>query len=102
MNMEKIYVVHWANASSDDNGNAKAFCGIHGVYSTLAGAQVALEACKNENYREIVYNPDYDEEDRECAEVNTSVYGSVAEGYFEIDYYAGDTSCELYITITEQ
>jgi hypothetical protein len=100
--MEKLYIVHWADASSDDDGNAKAFAGIHGVYSTLAGAQLALEVCKNENYREIVNNPDYDEEDVKYAETNTSVYGSVKEGYFEIDYFVGDTPCELYITITEQ
>jgi hypothetical protein len=102
MNMEKIYVVHWGSASSDDDGNAKAYAGVHGVYSTLTGAQLALEFCKNENYREIVNNPDYDEEDREYAEANTHVYGSVEEGYFEIDYSIGDTPCELYITITEQ
>jgi hypothetical protein len=102
MIMEKIYVVHWGSAGIDDDGNAKAYAGIHGVYSTLTGAQLGLEVCKNENYNEIVNNPDYDEEDRELAKINASVYGSVEEGYFEIDYSIGDTPCELYITITEQ
>lgn len=100
--MEKIYVVHWGSAGIDDDGNAKAYAGVHGVYSTLAGAQLALEVCKNENYNEIVNNPDYDDYDVEVAMKTTRVYGSVEEGYFEIDYSIGDTPCELYITITEQ
>jgi hypothetical protein len=43
-----------------------------------------------------------DEEEREFAEVNASIYGSAKDGYFEIDYFIGDTSCELYINIVEK
>lgn len=100
--MGKIYVVLWGSACSDDDGNAKAYCGVHGVYSTLSGAQIALEACKEDTYNEIVNNPDYDEEDRELAQVNCSIYGSVQEGYFELDYFIGDTPCEVHIRIEEQ
>lgn len=100
--MEKIYVVHWGSAGSDDDGNAKAFCGIHGVYTTLEDARAGLVECKNESYDEIVNNPDYDDYDVAEAMKTTRVYGSEKEEYFEIDYVIGDTPCEFYITITEQ
>ena len=53
-------------------------------------------------FDEIVNNPDYDEEDRALAAVNASIYGSVEEEYFEIDYFIGDIPCEIYIAISEQ
>jgi hypothetical protein len=100
--MENLYIVHWGSAGSDDDGNAKAFCGVHGVYTSKSKALEGLVECKEQFYEEIVHNPDYDEEDRELAQVNCSIYGSEKEEYFELDYFIGDTPCELYITITEQ
>ncbi len=98
--MEKLFIVHWGSASSDDDGNAKAYTGIHGVYTNISEAQKALVECKDLTYDEVVQNED--EEELEYAKANTSVYGSVEEGYFEIDYFIGDTPCEIYITITLQ
>ena len=100
--MERIYVVHWGSASFDDDGNAKAFADVHGVYTTKSAAQFGLNECKEQAYNEIVNNPDYDESDIAEAMKTTRVYGSVEDGYFEIDYTIGDTPCEIYITITEQ
>lgn len=97
--MEKVYIVHWGSASSDDDGNAKAYCGIHGVYTTKAAAQKGLVECKDVTYDEVVQNED--PETLEYAEQNTHVYGSEAEEYFEIDYDFGAGPCEIYITITE-
>ena len=100
--MDKVFVVTWASVSQDDDGNSNAFGNVHGVYLTRASALKGLEERKNEIYDEIVNAPDYDEEDRRLAEVNTSVYGSQAEGYYEIDYELADTFAETYITIVEQ
>lgn len=100
--MEKVYVVCWGSASSDDDGNANAYSNVHGVYLSKDEAIKGLEECKDDCYNDIVNNPDYDEEERELAEVNASVYGSIKDEYFEIDYFIGDTSCELYITLVEK
>ena len=100
--MKKVYIVCWGSAGSDDCGNAKAYANVHGVYAFLDDAKKGLVECKDECYNEIVNNPDLDEEAREYEKVNTSVYGSVADDYFEIDYYLGDTPCELYINLVEK
>jgi len=100
--MENLYIVHWGSAGQDDDGNSKAFCGVHGVYTSKSEALEGLVECKEQLYEEIVHNPDYDEEDIELAQVNCSIYGSEKEEYFELDYFIGDTPCEVYITISEQ
>lgn len=97
--MKEIYIVCYGSASSDDDGNAKAYANVHGVYAFLDDAKKGLEECKNECYDEIVNNPDYDEEAREYEKAHTQVYGSVNDDYFEIDYTLGDTPCELYINL---
>ena len=61
--MDKVYVVCWSSAGQDDDGNSKAFAGVHGVYTFEDDAKKGLEECKNDIYREITENPDYDEED---------------------------------------
>jgi hypothetical protein len=98
--MEKIYIVHWGSAFSDDDGNAKAYTGIHGVYTSKADALRGLVECKDVTYDEVVQNED--PETLEYAKQNTHVYGSYAEEYFEIDYDLGAGPCEIHITITEQ
>ena len=100
--MKKVYIVCWGAAGADDDGNAKAYSNVHGVYAFLDDAKKGLEECKNEYYDEIVNNPDLDEEARDYEKVNTSVYGSVNDDYFEIDYFLGDTPCEIYITLVEK
>lgn len=98
--MGKLYIVHWGCASSDDDGNAKAFCGIHGVYTSKEDAIKGLVECKDVTYDEIVQNEEPDT--LQYAIDNTRVYGSEAEEYFEIDYDFGAGPCEIHITISEQ
>lgn len=101
--MKNVYIVCWGSAGQDDDMlHAKAYSNVHGVYAFLYDAEKGLKECKDEWYNEIVNNPDYDKEDHEYAEVNTSVYGSVNDGYFEIDYFIGDVPCEVYIQIVEK
>lgn len=90
--MEKLYVVHWGTATQDDRGNADAFCGIRGVYTTLDGAKIALSECKEDFYIEAIHTADGDVE----------VYGSESEKYFEIDYTEDGLPREIYITITKK
>ena len=97
--MDKVYVVCWSSAGQDDAGNSKAFAGVHGVYVFEDDAKKGLEECKNDIYREITENPDYDEEDMAEVMASTQVYGSVNDDYFEIDYTLGDVPCEIYITL---
>ena len=97
--MDKVYVVCWSSAGQDDDGNSKAFAGVHGVYVFEDDAKKGLEECKNDIYREITENPDYDEEDMAEVMASTQVYGSVNDEYFEIDYTMGDVPREIYITL---
>ena len=97
--MDKVYIVCWGSAGQDDDGNSKAYCGVHGVYAFMDDAKKGLEECKNECYNEIVDNPDFDEEDREEVKASTQVYGSVDDDYFEIDYELGGIPTEIYIKI---
>lgn len=100
--MKKVYIVCWGSSGQDDNGNALAYSNVHNVYTFLDDAKKGLEECKNEYYEEIVNNPDFDDEEKEYAKTNTFVYGSVEDNYFEIDYFIGDTPCELYINLVEK
>lgn len=96
--MEKIYIVHWGSAGSDDDGSAKAFCGVHGVYTSKSAALNGLTECKDamiQSTTEYVGDEAFDI-------LNIHIYGSENEEYFEIDYMIDDTPCEIYITISEQ
>ena len=97
---ERLYIVHWGSAFSDDDGNAKAYCGIHGVYTSKSAALKGLVECKEVTYDEVVQNEE--PEMLQYAIDNTQVYGSVEEEYFEIDYDFGAGPCEIRITISEQ
>lgn len=99
--MEKLFIVVWANANQDDRGNSKAYGNVHGVYRTLEEARAGLTKCKDEFVDEITNNPDFDEQDREYATRNLSIYGSEAEGYFELDNDVCDIIEETYIQIVE-
>lgn len=95
----EVYAVVWSSSSSDDNGNAQAFSGIHGIYKSEASAKVGLEECKQEIFDEVANNPDYDEDDKLSFLHNVQVYGSVEDGYFEVDYTNGDTPVEMHMHI---
>ena len=100
--MSKVYVVCWGHATTDDRGNAQAYSNVHGVYSTLESAKTGLEELKNEFVDEIVNNPDFDEDDKAIARNNLQIYGSVEEGYFELDNDICDIVEETYLTIVEK
>ena len=98
--MENIYIVHWGSAGQDDDGNSKAFCGVHGIYHSIEDAYKGLVECKDLMYDEVVQNEDPEELEYNMS--RTRVYGSVNENYFEIDYDFADVTNEIYITISEQ
>lgn len=99
--MEKVYIICWGSSSCDDDGNAHAFTGVHGIYKTEESAKIALNLCKEEVVNDVLsdLDPDGDmpEERREV-----QVYGSVNEGYFEIDYTLGTEPVEIYIRLEEK
>lgn len=102
--MSKVYVVCWGNARQDDCYDTVAYGNVHGVYHSREKAEAGLEECKEDFVEEIVNNPDFDEEDRERATQNLSIYGSVEEGYFELDRLASDACAiveQTYIQIVE-
>lgn len=82
--MKKLYIVCWGSAGQDDDGNSSAFCGVYGVYTDKSAARNGLVACKDSFYDEVIQADD--PEDLEYNKSRTHVYGSEAEGYFEIDY----------------
>lgn len=96
----EVYAVIWATGSCDDHGCAHAFNGVHGIYKTEATAKTFLEVCKNDILADIQndLNPDgeYPEYEKEA---DIQVYGSVEDGYFEIDYTIGTEPVEVYIQI---
>ena len=97
--MKKLYTVCWGSAGQDDDGNSCAFCGVHGVYTDKSAARNGLVACKDSFYDEVIQTDD--PEGLEYNKSRTHVYGSEAEGYFEIDYDFADVPNELYIKIDE-
>ena len=87
--MEKLYIVHWGSATQDDRGNASAYSGIRGVYTSADEAKAQLVDFKEELYLEAIHDAD-DE---------VQVYGSASEEYFEIDYAEDGIPCEFYMSI---
>ena len=100
--MNTVYIVCWGSAGIDDEGNSRAFSGVHEVYTTLGAAQEGLVECKDTFYDEIVNNEDFDAEESLHARTFTNIYGSVEEGYFKIDYDSWDSKNEIYISIEEK
>lgn len=96
----EVYAVVWGTGSCDDHGNAHAFSGVHGIFKSEASAKVALEECKQEIYDEALQAFAGDDEGTEDFKDEIQVYGSVEDGYFEIDYTLGTEPVEVYIRIT--
>ena len=99
--MENLYIVCWGASSCDDDGNAHANAGVHGVYKTKSAALEGLVECKDSMIADTKNDLDPDGEFPELLD-DIKVYGSEQEEYFEIDYILGTEPCEVYITISEQ
>ena len=101
--MDNIYVVCWASAGQDDNGNSVAHGGVHSIHLTPESAKKGLEDCKQEFYNDIVYGRDPYGEMASYTEASTQVYGGIVEDidscYFEIDYNECDIINEIYMQI---
>lgn len=100
--IKTVYVVCWGNASQDDDGNAAAFSGVHGVYAFKDDAKTGLEECKQEFVNELTNDSDFPREDRQEILDTMNIYGSVNDDFFEIDYETGGIPCEIYIHIVKK
>lgn len=97
--MEVLTVV-WSSGSCDDHGNAHSFAGVHGIYKSEESARKGLEECKDDIVQEAMSAMGFDEsENPEDYRKEIQVYGSVTDGYFEVDYTVGDEPVEIYIGI---
>ena len=97
----EVYAVVWSTGSCDDHGNAHSFNGVHGIYKSEKSAKKALLACKDDCLADVHADLNPDGDCPECEEeANIQVYGSVKDGYFEIDYTIGTDPVEFYIQIT--
>ena len=95
----EVYTVFWSTGSCDDHGCAHAFGGVHGIYKSEESAKRGLKECKDETLYDIYHDLAPDEELPSTKE-EVQVYGSVEDGYFEIDYTIGTEPVEVYIQIT--
>lgn len=98
--MEKLYVVCWGHSSVNDDGNCVANCGVVGVYKSRDKAESALQV-DLEAFKESVVDG-YDSEDVQEVLDGMQIYGSVKEGYFEVDYPAAFNTMEYRVEIIEQ
>ena len=98
--MEKLFVVCWGHSSVNDDGNCVANCGVTGVYKTKKKAEEALKA-DIEAFKESVVDG-YDSEDVQEVLDSMQTYGSIKEGYFEVDYAGALNTMEYRVKIIEQ
>ena len=98
--MEKLFVVCWGHSSVNDDGNCVANCGVTGVYKTKEKAEEALEADLKAFIESTVDG--YDAEDVQEVLDGMQTYGSVEEGYFEVDYAGALNTMEYRVEIIEQ
>lgn len=98
--MEKLFVVCWGHSSVNDDGNCVANCGVVGVYKTKEKAEEALEADLKAFIESTVDG--YDAEDVQEVLDSMQTYGSVEEGYFEVDYAGALNTMEYRVEIIEQ
>lgn len=98
--MQKLFIVCWGHASTDDDGNSVANCGVVGAYASRKRAEEALEADLNAFIESVVEN--YDGDDVQIVRDSMQTYGSVREGYFEVDYEGAFNNLEYRVEIVEQ
>jgi hypothetical protein len=96
----EVYTVFWSTGSCDDHGCAHAFGGVHGIYKSEESAQRGLEECKQDILADIYADLDPDNELPDIRN-EVQIYGSVEDGYFEIDYTLGTEPVEVYIGIVD-
>lgn len=100
--MANMFIVCWGAGSCDDHGYAHANVGVHGVYSTRAGAKYALVNFKDTLIEDTKHDVDPDGEYPELLDdFDIEVKGSEAEEYFEISYTLGTDPCAVRISIVE-
>ena len=95
----EVFTVIWSSGSCDDHGNAHSFAGVHGIYKSEASAKKGLEECMQDILDDIYNDLDPDNEFPDIRD-EVQIYGSVEDGYFEIDYTLGVEPVEVYIGIT--
>lgn len=100
--MEKIYVVCWGLASINDDGNSTANCGVVGAYLSRESAEEALKKDIKEFTDELVSDANYSEEEKLEVLESIQCYGSVEDGYFELDYDGWDVRNEYRVEIVEK
>lgn len=98
--MEKIYVVCWGHSSVNDDGNCVANCGVVGVYKSRDKAERALQV-DLEAFKESILDGFDSEEVQEVLD-SMQTYGSVKEGYFEVDYAGAFNTMEYRVSIEEK
>ena len=98
--MEKLFVVCWGHSSVNDDGNCVANCGVVGVYKSRDKAEKALKV-DLEAFMESVVDG-YDSEDVQEVLDGMQTYGSVKEGYFEVDHAGAFNPMEYRVEIIEQ
>ena len=98
--MENLFVICWGHSSVNDEGNCVANCGVTGVYKTKEKAEAALKADLEAFKKGLVDG--FDSEDAQEVLESMQTYGSVKEGYFEVDYEWADNNSEYRVEIVEQ
>lgn len=95
--MMVVYAVVWGSSSCDDHGNAHACTGVHGIYTSEELAKVGLVECHTAIYEEAKAGFDPDGEGFMDIDLDEEikVYGSVEDGYFEVDYTLGTEPVEV-------
>ena len=101
MSKNKLWVLTFGNASSDDDENANAFCGCVGIFNSELEAKRQMTAFKDDF---IFGLTDELEDEDDIAEIKNSikVYGSEKEEFYEVDYTVDDITAECYIRIEEK
>ena len=97
-----MFIVCWGASSCDDHGMAHANVGVHGVYYNRKVAEAGLLECKDQIIKDTIHDLDPDGEASDPLEaLDIKVYGSLEEGYFDVDYTIGTDPCEVRISIEE-
>ena len=93
--MMVVYAVIWGSSSCDDDDNAHACTGVHGIYTTEELAKAGLEESKLAIIADAQEAFDPDDEMPDDFDREVKVYGSLEENYFEVDYTLGTEPVEV-------